>query len=62
MGSHVTSIKHIEFRKYKKSGLKQQLVDIMGYISYLFTKNVDRYLFTKKECITVQLISTVQKQ
>jgi len=30
----VTNIRHSEFRKYEKPGLKQEVVDIMGYISF----------------------------
>jgi len=34
VGIHVTNIRHSEFRKYEKPGLKQEVVDIMGYISF----------------------------
>jgi len=57
----VTTFRHTEFRKYEKPGSKQKLVDIMSYVSF-FTKNVFTYLFTKKEYITAQLASTLQRQ
>jgi len=34
---HLTTIRHTELRKYEKPGLRQQLVDIMGYLSFLPT-------------------------
>jgi len=39
VGIHVTTIRHIEFRKYEEPGPK--LVDIMGYLSFfLYQKRI----------------------
>jgi len=35
VGIHVNTIRHTEYRKYEKPDHKWQLVDIMGYISFL---------------------------
>jgi len=57
---HVTTTRHAEFRKYETPGAKQQLVEIMGYMSF-YQKRLHDFL-TKKEYITVKLTSRVQCQ
>ena len=48
MGIHVTTFRHTEFRQHKKSGPKQQLVDIMGYIPFS-PKTQPTYVSFKQE-------------
>jgi len=48
VGIHVTTMRHTEFRKYKKNWIKEQLVDIMGYICF-FTKKVYMRILSKEE-------------
>jgi len=56
VGIHVSTIRHIEFRK------SWSQIATGGHYGHLFfTKDVYTYLFTKKEYITVQLTNTVQK-
>jgi len=67
VGIHVTTIRHIEFRKYAKRGFKIATGGHYGLhtfcsknvYTYLFTFS---YLFTKKEYITVQLTTKEQSQ
>jgi len=57
VGIHVSTIRHIEFRKSWS-----QIANGGHYGHLFFTKVVYTYLFTMKEYITVQLKSTVQRQ
>jgi len=60
----VTTIRQTEFRKHEKPRPKQQLVDIMGYISF-FPKTCIAYVsyYQKRTLyVTVQLTKTVRKE